>query len=130
MKAEPDTTAFSTFVRRKANIAPQEIARAERAEIVKATYSIEPLTPGVYHVQHPIEDERAYLVDVAAGTCDCPDWECRGRQELFRCKHLLAIQDLTGVELPQDRIRAEAQELDRSFSAFIAEQDSDDIWKD
>jgi hypothetical protein len=131
MKTEHDITAFSRMVRVKAGIlAPQELARLERAEIVKATYRIEEMGVGLFHVQHPTEDVREYLVDIAAGACDCPDFQCRGNPEHFRCKHLLAMQELTGCVLPQDTRRAEAKAMDVSFSVSMAEIDMDDPYKD
>ncbi len=70
--------------------------RAARAEEVKATYKIEALTPGLYLVQHPTEDERAYLVDLAQDTCECPDHQCRKEETGGVCKHLICMWLLTG----------------------------------
>lgn len=70
-------------------------ARRERAEVVRATYRIEEIQPGVsYYVQHPTEDERAYVVDLAQRECDCPDFTCRMNLRGGMCKHLVCIDEL------------------------------------
>lgn len=122
MKEEPDTTAFSLAVRQKAGIARVvEDARAERAEEVKASYLIEEAGSGLYFCQHPVEDDRAYIVDIGAGTCECPDYQIRCQELGWECKHLTAIRDLTGIPRPVDKAREEAKELDRRFSQSMAE---------
>lgn len=130
MKAEPDATAFSLMVRQKAGIAPMANAdpgRVERAENVKATYNITECAEDTWYVQHPTEDDRAYLVDLTTGTCQCPDFQCRNDQYRFVCKHLIALRDLTGRELPQDIRRAKDRENDpdRKFSNFMAQMSDD-----
>lgn len=72
--------------------------RADRAEEVKATYKIEMLTPGLYMVRHPTEDERSYLVDLARATCECPDFSCRQNPDEGVCKHIIAMWLVTGRE--------------------------------
>jgi hypothetical protein len=73
--------------------------RRERADEVKATYIIEQVSPASWYVRHPIEDERAYLVDMAQMTCECPDWGTR-HKEIGMCKHQIAMlpeyEKLTG----------------------------------
>jgi len=88
--------------------------RAGRAEEVRATYKIEELTPGLYMVQHPIEDERSYLVDSLQDTCECPDFGCRANHEGFACKHLIAVYALTGKPMSVDRTYAVDAWIDRS----------------
>lgn len=126
MSKEIDSTAFSNALRQKAGIGSYEhYERSGRAEEVKATYLIEELVPGVYNVQHPIEDERSYQVDVMAGTCECPDFGCRGKAEGFWCKHLLTIGELTGV-LPPEPAKTDYA----SWGTKIVDPDPNDPYQD
>ncbi len=67
--------------------------RTCRAQDVKATYQIEEVGTLTYYVQHPTEDERAYLVDLPQMSCDCPDFTCRMNLQHGLCKHLIACDE-------------------------------------
>lgn len=72
--------------------------RRERAVGVRESYYIEQAGPAVWFVQHPTDDKRAYVVDMARETCDCPDYDMRMKELGGECKHLAAIRSLTGQE--------------------------------
>jgi hypothetical protein len=77
----------------------QDADRSERAIEVRQDYIIEQVSPAAWYVQHPTEDDRAYLVDMAQMTCECPDWGTR-HKEVGMCKHQIALlpeyEKLTG----------------------------------
>lgn len=59
--------------------------RIERA--IRDPMHVQRLAPGVYEVVTLAGDR--YRVDVTLGACRCPDFEYRGRQSGFACKHLV-----------------------------------------
>lgn len=85
-----------------------DAGRAERAKIVEETYIIEPITPGVFKVQHPTEDIRSYITDINSRDCECPDFTCRGNIGRFWCKHLIAIGELTGIDPPENPVEGDS----------------------
>lgn len=64
---------------------PRLTARVERA--LRDPMHVTHLAPGVYAVV--VLDGTEYRVDVTLGACSCPDYEYRGRQSGFACKHLV-----------------------------------------
>lgn len=76
--------------------------RQFRAVEVAQTYLIEYAGCQTWVVQHPIEPERCYLVDMIAEHCTCPDYNCTANPMGIFCKHLLAIdpiwREMTGKE--------------------------------
>jgi hypothetical protein len=111
--------------------------RAGRAEEVRATYKIEELTPGLYMVQHPIEDERSYLVDLLQDTCECPDFGCRQNHANAACKHLIAMWLVTGRKFDVSKFTRNSdgdidqREIEAKFSQQMADAAKcDDIFGD
>lgn len=67
----------------------QRNSREYKAKQIAPT--VVPLADGMFRVPSQTYPGVVYLVDAAANTCTCPDFQMRGRK-IGYCKHLLAVR--------------------------------------
>jgi len=73
-------------------------ARQEKGLILSRDKRIKQVVASTWAVPSQSQDDRAYLVNVSAATCSCPDFELRKG----KCKHQWAVEIIRTVETAPD----------------------------
>src|SRR5262245_8998749 len=63
-------------------------ARQERGRVIANDRRVRKVTESKWSVPSQSAEATAYIVDIEAGTCACPDFETRG----VKCKHRWAVE--------------------------------------